>query len=162
MTKRILSLIAVGILYCVSVHADTFTWVLPTGATTNILPGPVKITQIIATTTNTTTLQLYDAPSTAFTNITQAYSNIVMSATNNIIQWTNYYGVSNGYILTNSLVHTTNSILAVTNAYANVFNQQFPSNTSTVVPNIGLTFVNGVMVTNAPYAMTITVTYTGN
>lgn len=162
MTKRILSLIAVGILSCASVHADTFTWVLPTGSTTNILPGPVKITQMIVTTTNATTLQLYDAPSTAFTNIVGAYSNITVSATNNVIQWTNYYGVSNGYILTNSLYRVTNSVLANTNAYANVFNQTFTSNTSTTVPNIGLTFMNGVLVTNAPYALTITVTYTGN
>lgn len=161
MKKLILTSILTG-LFGMSALADTFTWVVPANTGTNILPGPVKITQLVVTTTNTTTVSFYDAPGVQLTNMVAPYTNYTFYATNVSQIYTDFFAKPTTNWLTNALVKITNSSPILTNNYSQIFSQQFASNTTTTVPNMGVTFMNGVLMTNQPYAVTVTATWTGN
>lgn len=163
MKKLTLALICAGILTTALTFADSLSFVIPANTTTNIFPAPIKITRVSILATNQVTLSIYDAPSTSFTNIVGSYSNLTQYATNVSIIYTNYWGVGTTNWLTNALVTATNSVSARTNTYPLIFTQIVQSNTTANLPNLGLTFVNGVMLTNASAnTATITLDYTGN
>jgi len=158
--KLTLALVCVGILS--SAVADTATFVIPPNTQTNIFPAPVKLLSLSVLATNACTVLMYDAPGTATTWSATAYTNYTQYATNVSQIYTNFFGVATTNWLTNALVRYTNSVAASTNNYQQVFAQSYASNTTTTIPNLGITFVNGVLLTNAANTLTITVSYTGN
>jgi hypothetical protein len=108
--------------------------------------GPAKVTAISITTTNTSSVTLYDAQNSTLTLVTPAYTNITQYATNYVFTWTNYFGVTNSY--TNlSLVTTSNSVAAATNAAPARASLSSASGTTTVAP-VNYLFNYGIWATN--------------
>lgn len=161
--KKIITIAGLAVSLVSSVFADSQSFVIPANTTTNIFPAPMKLTSISILATNAVTLSIYDAPATSFTNIIGSYSNLTQYATNVGLIYTNYWGVATTNWLTNALVTATNSVPSRTNSYPQVFTQSVASNTTANLSGLGITFVNGVMVTNASgNTATMTVNYTGN
>lgn len=163
MKKLLLSLVAGACLLSASAYADSQAYVIGPTTATNILRGTFKITSLSVLATNAVAFNIIDAPGTTLTNNVPGYTNYNQYATN-IAQWyTNFFGVLNTNWLTNVLVTQTNAVAASSLTYPVVMTQSVPSNTTANIPNLGVTFVNGVLVTNtSANTMTITVTYTGN
>lgn len=162
--KKLITIAGLAVMFVAqSVFADSQSFVIGANTITNILPAPMKLTSISILATNAVTLSIYDAPATSFTNIVGSYSNLTQYATNVSIIYTNYWGVNTTNWLTNALVTATNSVPSRTNSYPLVFTQSVASNTTANLNPLQISFVNGVMVTNASAnTATLTVNYTGN
>lgn len=153
--------------------------VLP-GLWTNVLTGPVNVSQIVLiapVATNASGI-FVDSATSNLTYVTLAYTNVIsyltnsMTMTNSYVagQWnpfyTNYWGVPT--FLTNSvgtnyvLVDCANIVPSQTNSYPALALGVAASST-TVIQNINQNFYRGIWVTNSsssPGPLTYTVTYT--
>lgn len=156
----------IGIAVSLPTFANTVSVTLPpntfTNIITNLFSGSVRVTQITYSTTTSATnqLQLVDTPTNALTYTNLAYTNILSYATNVTVSWTNYYGVSNGYILTNALIDFTNTVPSTTNNWPVRMTLQSGSNSTISAPSVNYYFVNGVWATNSSSGTnTVTITF---
>jgi hypothetical protein len=77
--------------------------------------------------------------------------------------YTDFFNKPTTNWLTNALVTVTNSNPARTNTYPTIFTYTAVSNTTTRIPNINATFVNGILVTNnSANTLILVPDYTGN
>lgn len=161
--KKLILIAGLLVSLVTSAKADSQSFVIGANTITNIFPGPMKITSLSILATNAVTLSIYDAPGIVFTNNVNAYSNLTQYATNVSVIYTNYYGVLTTNWLTNALVTSTQSVAGRSITYPLIFTQSVSSNTTAIIPNLSMTFLYGVMVTNnSGNTVTLTPTYTGN
>jgi hypothetical protein len=173
--KKLFKIIAIAV--CVAtlvlsptLYGFTTSMLINPGVMTNFptipftVNGPVKVTQIIisSSSTNVSNLEFVDTPTNTLTWTNAAYSNILSYATNVVTNYVNYYGRTNSY--TNlSLVDVTNSVPAVTNNYNVALHPIITTNATATFQNVNYYFVNGLWITNvaAPGSgpSTVTITY---
>ena len=146
--KKLL-IVASALLVALNVVAETKTLFVTTSGYSNVLSGPVKITQFVLTSsaTNYATLRFYDAPgnSTIYTN--PATIDVQTYATNLITTYTNFFGVTNS--ITNLvIVDIARTNVATTNTYDVRMVATVPTNTTQVIDGVNYYFQNGVLVSN--------------
>jgi hypothetical protein len=128
---------------------------------TSMLPGPVKVTQIIlvSSSTNNSSVQFWDTPTNTQVFTNSAYTNLISYATNYVSTWTNYYGATNS--VTNiSLIDATNTVAATTNNYPLRISLAAGTNASIRADNVNYYFTSGVWVSNvSTNPATITITF---
>jgi hypothetical protein len=156
--------------------AQTFTFVINAGTSTNLFPSfnnPVKVTQaaISSGASSQGNATIYDAPTNtpiwawqagvplwAYTNA--QFTNVISYATNYYVYYTNFYGVT-GYSYTNkALIDVTNLVAQSTNYYnAWLYLAAGTNNTVTYV-NLSAVYANGIWATNSgtgPATVTLTI-----
>lgn len=161
--KKILFSALMGILLgaTLSVNALSYTFSVPVAGVTNVpalVNGSALLKQLVVTgTTNTTVLQVFDAPSTAVTYVLPAYTNSSYYITNYTTVYTNYYGVVNAF--TNlAQVDTSTAVAQTTNSYP--IRLYVGGITNSSVYNGTWYFSSGLLFTNvsaAPAVVTISI-----
>ena len=149
--KKYFILGLMALLSVMPVRAVTQTWVIPSGAVSNLFSSSVVVKQFYLTGTNATlplTVYAFDVSSTVLTNVVSAYSNMVSYATNLPTSYVNFFGLTNTY--TNLvLVDITNSVAAATNTAPVSMVVVANGVTQTRIDNVSFNFSKGLTITNA-------------
>jgi hypothetical protein len=159
--KKLLSIVISSIL-SISAFGQAATMVLPTGSLSNFpaLTGSIKVTSIVVTATNATTLTFVDTYTNSVTYSSSAYTNYTSYLTNYITTYTNILGVVNN--LTNlALSLSSNSVPAATNSFKTPLTiALINTNGSTLnYPSVSFLFQNGLWITNGGCTATVTINY---
>lgn len=161
--KKFLFSALMGLLLSAAMSASalSYTFTVPVAGATNVPPlinGSALVKQLIVTgTTNTTVLQVFDAPGTATSFVTPSYTNFTYYVTNYVTSYTNYYGVVNAF--TNLAEVDTNTIVPQTTNSYNV-RLYVGGLTNSSVYNGSWYFSSGVLFTNvstAPAVVTVSI-----
>lgn len=160
-TVALLFAAAINNLKAQSSGSATASFNIAPATASNLLAAPVRVTQIIYTSTNNNTagFNIIDAPSTTLTNLVAPYTNYTIYQTNLMTFYTNFFGVINTNTNT-VLVYLTNSSTLITNTYPVKFTGLAGTNVQQIVQNVSYFFENGVTITNTGAGLfTIQLTY---
>ena len=158
--KQFIASLAIGFAVVLGVNANTVTSTLVSGAVTNLVNGPCKVTQIAlsATSTNASAF-VVDCSTNTLVYVIPAYTNISYYVTNGVQYWTNYWGATT--LVTNTaLAWVTNSVAQTTNSYPTRAAMSALASTTAKLDQVSYYFSNGVEVTNTGTGnQSITITY---